>query len=197
MANSDAEISGQITRLLLEWSAGRESALATLMPLVYQELHSMAVRHLRKERSSHTLQSTALVHEAFLRLVDQSRVDWQGRTQFFALASQMMRRILIDHARKHSSRKRGGGMVAVSFDEAAIAPSDNSLVDLEAIDDALQRLEALDAQQGQLVELRFFGGLNIEDTADVLGISPATAKREWVLARAWLQRELGSGGERG
>ena len=198
-----SESPGTITRLLLDWSAGDESALASLLPLVYEQLRAMAARHLRLERGSHTLQRTALVHEAFLRLVDQTQVDWRNRAQFFSIASQIMRRVLVDHARKHLSQKRGGGARPLRLDQTgvqegrewrgeldALQLSEHSRVDLTAIDHALKRLEALDPRQGKLVELRFFGGLNIEDTADVLGISPATVKRDWVSARAWLEREL-------
>ena len=188
--------SGKVTRLLLDWSAGNESALAALLPLVYEELRTMAARHLRMERQAHTLQRTALVHEAFLRLVDQKQVDWQNRSQFFSLASQIMRRVLVDHARKHLSSKRGGGAERLNLDDieaSALMLTEDVRVDLGAIDQALKRLEEMDPRQGKLVELRFFGGLSIEDTADVLDISPATVKREWVSARAWLQLELGAG----
>ncbi len=201
---SDSE--GTITRLLLEWSAGDPSALTSLLPLVYEELRVMAARHLRTERRSHTLQRTALVHEAFFRLVDHKRVALQNRAQFFSLASQIMRRILVDHARRHRSQKRGGDVQRVSLDDVQLhddaepSPDVDALlltecdqVDLSAIDDALKRLEAMDPRQGKLVELRFFGGLNIEDTADVLGVSSATIKREWISARAWLLRELAAG----
>jgi RNA polymerase sigma factor (TIGR02999 family) len=163
----------------------------------------MAARHLRMERQAHTLQRTALVHEAFLRLVDQKQVDWQNRSQFFSLASQIMRRVLVDHARKHLSNKRGGGAERLNLDEVedqagehrqgdlnALLLSEDNRVNLSSIDHALKRLEEMDPRQGKLVELRFFGGLSIEDTAEVLGISPATVKREWVSARAWLQLEL-------
>jgi RNA polymerase sigma factor (TIGR02999 family) len=192
--------------LLLDWSGGNQGALEALLPLVYEELRAMAARHLRGERQAHTLQRTALVHEAFLRLVDQNHVDWQGRAQFFGLASQMMRRILVDHARRRLAQKRGGGAQRLSLDDiaaeddgAAVGPgvdalalTDDPRVDLASIDGALRRLEAMDPQQGKLVELRFFGGLSIADTAVVMGVSAATVKREWAIARAWLQRELGA-----
>jgi RNA polymerase sigma factor (TIGR02999 family) len=198
---------GDVTRLLLQWRAGDEAALAALFPIVYDELRAVAQRHLRRERGEHTLQRTALVHEAFLRMVDQKHVDWQSRAQFFGIASQMMRRILVDHARKRSAAKRGGGAppldadavlgeaddVDVSARVAGEAPGDllhQADVDFEAIHVALERLEALDPRQVKLVELRFFGGLSIQEAADVIGVSPATAKREWAIARAWLQREL-------
>jgi RNA polymerase sigma factor (TIGR02999 family) len=193
---------GEITQLLLRWRAGERAALDSLLPLVYQELRAMALRHLRRERSAHTLQRTALVHEAFLKLVDHANVDWQGRAQFFGIASQAMRRILVDHARRRSARKRGIRAEHIDVDQLLVAEDDDGLrtdegrleshVDFEAIDDALRRLEALDADQARLVELRFFGGLSIEETAQVVGVSSATVKREWALARAWLQRELQS-----
>jgi RNA polymerase sigma factor (TIGR02999 family) len=201
----DGDPDGRITRLLLDWSAGNESALASLLPLVYEELRTMAAHHLRMERQAHTLQRTALVHEAFLRLVDQKQVGWKNRSQFFSLASRIMRRVLIDHARKHLSQKRGDGVEPLRLDETnaqdgehyrdslnALHLTEDARIDLEGIEQALKRLEAMDPQLGKLVELRFFGGLSIEETADVLGISSATVKREWVSARAWLQVELNS-----
>ena len=191
-----------ITQLLLDWSNGNERALSDLFPLVYEELRSMAQSHLRRERSAHTLQKTALVHEAFIRLVDQKNVDWRSRAQFFGLASQMMRRILVDYARKRRAAKRDAPppidiAELESAEESGHEAGWSSLlardagVDFEAIDEALKRLEALDARQSRLVELRFFGGLSIEEASQVLEISPATAKRDWAFARAWLQRELG------
>jgi RNA polymerase sigma factor (TIGR02999 family) len=188
---------GEVTQLLLRWRAGDEQALTSLMPLVYGELRTLARRHLSSERGSHTLQSTALVHEAFLRMVDQTRVDWQSRSQFLGVASQMMRRVLVDHARRRAADKRGGGTISVEIGAAQGADGDGAAlvapeqaVDFEAVHEALKRLEALDPSQGRLVELRFFGGLTIDEAADVMGISPATVKREWAVARAWLQREL-------
>ncbi len=192
----------EITRLLLDWSSGNPKALSALYPFVYDELRAIAQNNLRRERSEHTLQRTALVHEAFLRLVDQKNVNWQSRAQFFALASQMMRRILIDYSRKRSTSKRGSGEIINIDSLLAVAEtghhgavekgihSSEDLLDFEAVDRALTRLEQLDKRQGQLVELRFFGGLSIEDAADVMGVSVATVKRDWVFARAWLQREL-------
>jgi RNA polymerase sigma factor (TIGR02999 family) len=201
---------GDVTQLLLRWGAGDSGALEALLPLVYGELRTLARRHLARERGSHTLQRTALVHEAFLRMVDQTRVDWKSRSQFLCLASQMMRRVLVDHARRRGSAKRGSGAQRVSLDvvlandegaegrspDAAVAsrPAEGDDVDFEAIHDALQRLERLDPTQGRLVELRFFGGLSIHDASAILDISPATAKREWAIARAWLHRELESRG---
>jgi RNA polymerase sigma factor (TIGR02999 family) len=191
---------GEVTQLLLRWRAGDEAALASLLPLVYEELRSMARRHLRHERDSHTLQRTALVHEAFLRMVDQQQVDWESRTQFYGLASQMMRRILVDHARRRATSKRGDGAPHVDLDavlqeegEDSAPPAQEEEIDFAAVDDALKRLEVLDPQQGKLVELRFFGGLSIKETADIIGVSPATVKREWAIARAWLQREITAG----
>lgn len=177
-----------ITRLLLDWSGGNEAALASLFPLVYEELRTIAQSHLRRERSGHTLQRTALVHEAFLRLVDQKSVSWQSRAHFFGLASQMMRRILVDHARRRAAAKRGSNPLQVELEEV---PGDMQTEwDFEEFDRLLQRFEALEPRSGRLVELRFFGGLSIEETAAVLDISAATAKRDWAIARAWLQREL-------
>jgi RNA polymerase sigma factor (TIGR02999 family) len=195
---------GEVTALLLRWRAGDEAALSSLLPLVYEELRAMAWRHLRHERGSHTLQRTALVHEAFLRMVDQKAVDWEGRTQFFGLASQMMRRILVDHARRRGAAKRGEAAPHLDIDALVRAedqgargepplPLLDGEVDFEAIDGALKRLEALDPGQGRLVELRFFGGLSIKETAEIIGVSPATVKREWAIARAFLQRELSAG----
>jgi RNA polymerase sigma factor (TIGR02999 family) len=191
---------GEVTQLLLRWRAGDEAALTALLPLVYEELRSLARRHLRHERGSHTLQRTALVHEAFLRIVDQKQVDWESRTQFYGIASQMMRRVLVDHARRRSAVKRGDGAPHVDLDavlqdegEDLPPPTPEKEIDFAAIDDALKRLEVLDPQQGKLVELRFFGGLSIKETADVIGVSPATVKREWAIARAWLQREIMAG----
>jgi RNA polymerase sigma factor (TIGR02999 family) len=204
--NNKKNAGGDVTRLLLQWRAGDDAALAALFPIVYDELRALAQRHLRRERGEHTLQRTALVHEAFLRLADQNQVDWQSRAQFFGIASQMMRRILVDHARKGSAAKRGGGARPLDIDavlgagdgagsdaEAPGEPSHETGVDFEAIHAALERLEALDPRQGRLVELRFFGGLSIQEAAGVIGVSPATAKREWAVARAWLQRELTAG----
>ncbi len=197
-----ASARNDITRLLVEWSGGNDSALAVLFPLVYEELRGMAQRHLRHERSAHTLQRTALVHEAFLRLADQKQVSWRSRAQFFGLASQMMRRILVDYARRRGAAKRGQHPVRVEIealvDAAGEADADllghlstvESELDFEHFDGVLQRLEQLDPRQGKLVELRFFGGLSLEEAAEVIGVSLATVKRDWVFARAWLQREL-------
>jgi RNA polymerase sigma factor (TIGR02999 family) len=182
-----------VTQLLVDWGNGDHRALEKLTPLVYQELKRLASRYLRRERSDHTLQSTALVHEAWLRLIDQRQVHWQNRAQFFGVAAEMIRRILIDHARSHQAAKRGDGALKLSLDEALFTPDRRDL-DLVALDDALQDLARFDPQQSQLVELRFFAGLSIEESATVLGVSPATVKREWAAAKAWLYRELSGRG---
>lgn len=181
----------EITQLLQKWQEGNNEALETLMPLVYAELKRLAGSYLRRERPDHTLQSAALVNEAYLRLVDQTQTQWQNKAHFFGIAAQMMRRILADHARGHNAAKRGAGMPELELNEA-VAQAQTKSVDLLDLEEALQKLEKLDAQQGKIVELRFFGGLSIEDTANVLGISPATVKRDWAAARAWLFREVGA-----
>jgi len=176
---------GLITALLVDWGGGDEAALDRLMPLVYAELRRMAGRQLRRERPDHTLQPTALVHEAYLKLVDQRRVAWQNRAQFFGVAAQLMRRILVDHARARMAAKRGSAAPRVPLHEAgelAAAPA----FDVLAIHEALERLTVIDGEQARIVELRFFGGLSVDETAEVLGRSPRTVKREWRLARAWL-----------
>jgi RNA polymerase sigma factor (TIGR02999 family) len=181
--------SATITQLLVQWSRGEQHALDALTPMVYQELRRMARRHLRRERPDHTLESTALVHEAYLRLIDQSNIQWQNRNHFFALVSELIRRILVDYARNRMAAKRGGQNIKLSLDEAIAAPEKKNL-DLVALDDALQELAARDPRQSRIVELRYFGGLTLETTADVLGISLATVKRDWLLAKAFLKREL-------
>jgi RNA polymerase sigma factor (TIGR02999 family) len=181
--------------LLVEWGNGDRQALEKLTPLVYQELKRLAARYLRRERQEHTLQSTALVHEAWLRLIDQNHVHWQNRAQFFGIAAEMIRRILIDHARNRQAAKRGDGALKLTLDDALAAPDIRDL-DLVALDDALQDLAKFDPQQSRMVELRFFAGLSIEESAEVLGVSPATVKREWAAARAWLYRELRDRGHR-
>ena len=181
----------QITQLLQKWQEGNNEALETLMPLVYAELKRLAGSYLRRERPDHTLQSAALVNEAYLRLVDQTQTQWQNKAHFFGIAAQMMRRILADHARGHNAAKRGAGMPELELNEV-VAQAQTKSVDLLDLEEALQKLEKLDAQQGKIVELRFFSGLSIEDTANVLGISPATVKRDWAAARAWLFREVGA-----
>jgi RNA polymerase sigma-70 factor, ECF subfamily len=178
-----------VTRLLAEFSGGDEHALAELMPLLYSELRRLASYYLQRERSNHTLQATALVHEAYLRLVDQKEGGWANRNQFMAVASQLMRRILVDYSRRHSSAKRGGNAEKVYLEESAVV-SKGRAADVVELDDALTRLAELDPEQARLVEMRFFGGLSIEETAGVLGVSPATVKRNWSVAKAWLAREL-------
>jgi RNA polymerase sigma factor (TIGR02999 family) len=185
----DRTPSSDVTALLQSWNGGDPRALEELMPVVYSELHRLARAHLRGERVDHTLQATALVNEAYVRLVGQTRVRWQNRAHFFGTAAQLMRRILVDHAREHRSAKRGGGATRVELDEALGAAEERD-IDLLALDAALERLELLDARQSRLVVLRFFGGLTIDEAAEVLGVSPATAKREWTTARIWLRREL-------
>jgi RNA polymerase sigma factor (TIGR02999 family) len=178
-----------ITELLVAWGRGDEDALDVLAPIVYQELHRLAARYIAGERPGHLLQATALVNEAYLRLVDWKDVRWQNRAHFFAMAAQIMRRVLVDMARARARAKRGGRPLHVSLSEAAQLPLGKS-VDLVALDDALQSLGALNARQSQVVELRFFGGLDLEETAHVLGVSVGTVRRDWSLARAWLFREL-------
>jgi RNA polymerase sigma factor (TIGR02999 family) len=178
-----------VTELLARWKNGDVSARDALVPLVYDELRRIARRCLSSQSSTNTLQPTALVHEAYLRLARRDSIDWQGRAHFFALSAQMMRQILVDHARKHAAAKRGSNAITVVVDEASAVSKVRSL-DLIALDDAMQRLAALDPRQCQIVELRFFGGLSIEETAQTVNISPATTKREWATARLWLHRAM-------
>ena len=179
-----------ITQLLNEWSDGDERALDRLTPLVYEELRQQAARYLRRERPGHTMQTTALINEAYLRLIDAKEVRWQGRAHFFAIAATLMRRILVDHARQRNAAKRGASPVHVTFDRI-VATAKQSNIDVLAIDEALTKLATIDRQQAQIVELRFFSGLSVEETAAALGISPRTVKRDWSVARAWLRREIG------
>lgn len=181
--------SNQITELLIRWSEGDNAARDALIPLVYGELRRLARQFLAGQRRNHTLSSTALVHEAYLRLVDCNAVHWQNRAQFFGLAAQLMRQVLVDHARRRSAAKRHGNRLTLTLDDIA-ASTRNREIDLVALDNALNGLAAMDARQAQIVELRFFGGLSIEDTSHVLGISPATVKREWATARTWLYQEM-------
>jgi len=181
--------SKQVTQLLANWSQGDLAAREALMPLVYNELRSLARSYLRRERSDHTLQATALVHEAYLRLVEQDNVNWQNRHHFFGAAANLMRRILVDHARAHLADKRGSGLPKVAITEA-IAMSREQPADMLALDESLARLSSVDPQQGRIVELRVFAGLTVEETAELLGISPATVKRDWAVAKAWLLREI-------
>lgn len=178
------------TGLLLAWGDGDEHALDQMVPFVYEELRRLAASYLRRERANHTLQSTALVHEAYMRLVDQRQVKWQNRAHFFGIAAQVIRRILVDHARGHQAQKRGAGAFRLSLEDAPDVAAPAKDLDLTALDDALTRLGEMDPQQAKIVELRFFGGLSIEETATALKISPATVKRDWAVAKAWLFREL-------
>jgi RNA polymerase sigma factor (TIGR02999 family) len=184
-----SDVPTQVTDLLTRWRAGDCRALDALLPLVYDELRRLARHYLRQERTDHTLQSTALVHEAYVRLVGQDAPRWQGRAHFYGVAARLMRQILVDHARSHGADKRGGHALRVTLDERLAAGPGRDL-DILALDEALSRLAALSVQQSRIVELRFFSGLSIEDTADVLDISPATVKRGWTAARAWLFREM-------
>jgi len=183
----------EVTRLLLAWNDGDETALEKLLPLVYDELRHLAKRRMRLERPDHTLQTTALINEAYLRLVDLRNVQWQNRAHFFALCAGLMRRILVDFARSRHYAKRGGGAQPVSLDESLVVSPKHS-TDLVAVDDALKALAKVDARKAQVVELRFFGGLTVEESAEVLKVSPETVRRDWRLAKAWLLRELSHAG---
>jgi RNA polymerase sigma factor (TIGR02999 family) len=179
----------EVTRLLIEWNSGNKEALDKLMPAVYEELRRLPHHYMRHERPGQTLQTTALVNEAYIRLADYKKMGWQGRAHFFAVAAQVMRRILVERARKHHSAKRGGDPQQVSLDEAATV-SRQRLEEVMAVENALTSLEALDPRRGRIVELRFYGGLSVEETAEVLGISAPTVKREWRAAKAWLRRAV-------
>jgi RNA polymerase sigma factor (TIGR02999 family) len=181
-----------LTQLLVEWRTGNRDALDQLMPLVYRELQTLASRYLSRERAGHTLQATALVNEAYLKLIDQRNVQWQNRAHFLGIAARLMRRILIDHARRRGRAKRGSAATHITLVEG-LAASEPRDIDAIALDDALVALEKLDPQQAQMVELRFFGGLTVEETAEVLGISEGTVKREWRVAKAWLYRHIQTG----
>jgi RNA polymerase sigma-70 factor, ECF subfamily len=184
----------EVTRLLLAWNDGDEAALEKLIPLVHGELHRLARLYMRRERPGHTLQTTALVNEAYLRLIDAGQRRWQNRAHFFAISARLMRRILVDFARARGNLKRGGGAGRVSLDSAVVvAPEQGS--DLVALDEALERLAGLNPRQGRVVELRYFGGLSEEEIAEVLKVSPRTVRSDWSLARAWLYRELRRGGD--
>jgi len=182
---------GDVTALLGEWSRGSRTALTGLLPVVYAELRRVAARQLRNERADHTLQPTALVHEVYMRLVGQRQVDWHDRAHFYGVAAQVMRRILIDHARRHGASKRGDGVCSVPIDEARDVAASREIPFL-ALDYSLDRLEKIDPQLAKIVELRVFGGLTIEEAASVLTVSPSTAKRDWRAAKAWLTRDLAS-----
>ena len=180
-----------ISTLLRAWSDGDQSALEGLTPIVYDELRRLAHRYMKRERPGHTLQTTALVNDAYMRLVEYKRMKWQNRAHFFAVSAQVMRRILVDHARSHNV-KRGAGVPHVSLEEVAVVGGDRP-ADLVALDDALNALARLDPRKVQIIEMRFFGGLSVEDTAEVLNVSPATVRRDWSIAKFWLYRELGGG----
>jgi RNA polymerase sigma factor (TIGR02999 family) len=180
--------SNDVTQLLIDWNHGDADAVGKLMPIIYAELHKLAAHYLSKERVNHTLQPTALVHETYLQLIEASRVNWQNRAHFFGAAARSMRHILVDHARSHQAAKRGGGYKVSINDNMAIAQPKE--IDLIALDDALNLLSELDPQQSRVVELKFFGGLSIEEIAEALSISPATVKRHWASAKAWLNREI-------
>ena len=183
--------SHEMTQLLAAWSEGDRSALDKLAPLVYAELHHLARRYMRRERPDHTLQTTALLNEAYVRLIDQKDVRWQNRAHFFAIAAQMMRRILIDHARKRASAK-GGGAGKLSLEEVAVL-SDERAAELVALEEALESLSEIDERKSKIVEMRFFGGLSVEEIANVIGVSPDTVTRDWRRAKAWLHREIQKG----
>ena len=188
-ARVSASRPNEITKLLVDWSNGREEALGELLPVVYGELRRVARRSLRRERPNHTLSGTALVNEVYLQLVDQAAVQWQNRAHFFGIAANLMRQILVQHARRHQTAKRGGGQYLLALDEDAVVTPERP-VDLVALDEALSNLAERDERKSRIVELRFFGGLSTEETAEVLDISPRTVKREWRLAKAWLYHEL-------
>jgi RNA polymerase sigma factor (TIGR02999 family) len=186
----------EVTRLLLEWSNGNADALHQLTPLVYEELRRLAHHHMNRERPDHTLQTSALINEAYLRLIQQRSMQWQNRAQFFSIASRLMRRVLIDHARAHKYQKRGGGAIQVSLSEAAFVSQERA-EELLALDDALTRLAAFDERKSHVVEMRFFGGMSVEETASALDVSPNTVKRDWTSAKAWLYRAIRLGAEAG
>jgi len=181
--------SHEVTQLLIDWSNGNQAALDRLIPLVDRELHRLAHHYMRRETPGHTLQTTALVNEAYLRLVEQKHVHWKNRAHFFALSAQLMRRILVDRARSRRYAKRGGGAQRISFDETMVFSPERG-ADLIALDEALEKLAAIDARKSKVVELRFFGGLSVDETAEALGVSAVTVMREWSMARAWLYNSL-------
>jgi len=182
----------QVTELLVRWREGDRRALDELMPLVYEELRRLAAHYMRGERPGHTLQTSALVNEAYLRLAGHEEIEWQNRAHFFAVAAQAMRRILVDHARRRGNLKRGGGAHKVNLDQAMIVSGERA-AEVVALDDALARLAEIAPRKSRLVELRFFGGLSVEETAEVLGVSPGTVMRDWTFAKAWLRREVAGG----
>ena len=180
----------EITEMLRDWSGGKDEVLDELLPLVNAELRRQAARYLRRERAGHTLQTTALINEAYLKLIDQHEVNWQNRQHFFGIAAQMMRRILVDYARSRHREKRGGEKENLPLEAAELAASGERSVDLVALDEALERLAKMDARQAQIVELRYFGGLSVEETAAALRVSPATVKNDWRMAKAWLHQQI-------
>lgn len=182
--------SQQVTQLLMDWRNGERAAFDKLMPLIYEELRKLAKRYMKRERIDHTLQTTALVNEAYLRLVDQNEIDWQSRAHFYAVASQVMRHLLVDYARSRNYAKRGGGARQITLDETAVVSRERDS-NLIALDEALNRLAAIDPRKSRIVELRYFGGMSVEETGEVLAVSAITVKREWLKAKAWLYRELG------
>lgn len=179
-----------VTELLIAWNNGKKEVVEELFPLVYRELKKIAKRYFRRERDDHTLQTTALVHEAYFKLIDQTRVKWQNRSHFFGIAAQAMRRILLEHARQHIADKRGSGNEKISLDAEEIDVSSERAAELIMLDEALKKLESIDPERSKIVELRYFGGLSIEETAQVLGIGTATVNRSWRVAKAWLYKEL-------
>lgn len=181
---------GASTHLLKEWSNGNARVLEDLVPLVYMELRKQAARYMRQERPGHTLQTTALIHETYLKLVDQRQTNWKNRAHFFGISSKIMRRVLLDHARAKASEKRGGGTINLSLEDESVLAQDPQSVDLMALDQALDRLEKIDAQQARIVELKYFSGLTLNETAEVLNVSRTTVANSWNVARAWLYREL-------
>ena len=194
-AQPDRAAVGEITELLHAWSEGDQSVLERLTPIVFDELHRLASRYMKRERPGHSLQTTALVNEAYMRLVDYNRMEWQDRAHFFAVSAQLMRRILVERARRHNLR-RGGGVQHVSLEEAAVVGGRRS-ADLVALDDAMNSLARIDPRKVQVVEMRFFGGLSVEETAEVLKVSTVTVMRDWSTAKAWLYRELAGGSSDG
>jgi RNA polymerase sigma factor (TIGR02999 family) len=179
-----------ITEMLHEWSCGKAEVMNDLLPLIYDELHRRAAAYLRRERPNHTLQATALVHEAYLKLIDQREDNWENREHFYSIAAQAMRRILVDHARTRDRQKRGGSKENLPLEEALLAAAEERSVDLIALDEAMARLAKIDPQQERIVELRYFGGMTLDEAAKALGISRATAARDWQVAKAWLHREI-------
>jgi RNA polymerase sigma-70 factor (ECF subfamily) len=180
---------GSITRLLVKWRAGDKTALDRLVPLVYREMRRLAGYYMRRQRADHSLQTSALINEAYLRLIDHKNMRWENRAHFYAVAAQAMRRILVDHARSRGYQKRGGGAIKVSFDEAVVGAEERA-EELIALDDALKDLAVMDPRKSQIVELRYFGGLSVDETAEVIGVSPVTVMREWRSAKGWLLRAI-------